>query len=412
MTRGPASPPPPGTTASRRVAPRPGPPPPPPPGTARRSPLALLKRNTCTHGTPFTEPQLSLVPPTGLGPEYRQLPPLDPPRVHGQRLRLLRGRHAPRVRLLRRLAQGVGRRHGAERLLAHGPHRRGQLRRLPRAQHTPRPYFLFSPPCIFPASPLCGFSLETVGRPSRAPQLSSPLPPAPQPDGSIVSAADDTTVRTWGYPPLYRWLAGLQLEAFHSDLAAKLGGANSPSGSVPLEKLEDLTEVDLVEMGMNAAQSTRFSDYLLRLADDGFKLPPVDPQEELRVFVGGFIGGCTPGGLGWAAPLTRPAARSEAPGVCSAPGGCLLREGRRDPPWARRLVSAAGLTLLPLFDSPVRILPQAPRARRSSSTASASSPSRTSAASRRALRPPRTPPRLTDTTRRPHVLTRHLRRPP
>lgn len=115
-----------------------------------------------------------------------------------------------------------------------------------------------------------------------------------QPDGTIVSAADDTTVRTWGYPPLYRWLAGLQLEAFHADIVAKLGvnnpGSVAANGSVPLELLEQLTELDLVEMGMSAAQATRLSDYLLRLAENGYRLPKVDPQEELRTFVAGFIG--------------------------------------------------------------------------------------------------------------------------
>lgn len=159
----------------------------------------------------------------------------------------------------------------------------------------------------------------TAAARSHSPPL-SPIP-TPQPDGTIVSAADDTTVRTWGYPPLYRWLAGLQLEAFYPDIAAKLrsksGGAAAGDagggGAVRLEALEQLQEVDLAELGMTAAQATRFSDYLLRLSEGGWRLPAVDPQEELRRFVAGFIGAHPP-----RAPAQAPARLLSSPtcGVC------------------------------------------------------------------------------------------------
>lgn len=108
-----------------------------------------------------------------------------------------------------------------------------------------------------------------------------PSSPRPQADGTLVSASDDTTARTWGYSPVYKWLAGLQLEAFHAEVAARCRA---------LPDLESLTDVHLMEMGMTAAQATRFSDYLLRLAQEGFRLPEVDPQEELSTFVASFIG--------------------------------------------------------------------------------------------------------------------------
>ena len=32
------------------------------------------------------------------------------------------------------------------------------------------------------------------------------------PDGTIASASDDNSVKLWGYPHVYKWLAGLKLE--------------------------------------------------------------------------------------------------------------------------------------------------------------------------------------------------------
>ncbi len=101
-------------------------------------------------------------------------------------------------------------------------------------------------------------------------------------DGTLASCSDDGTARVWGYPPVFRWLAGLRLERHFEALQAR--------GYKSLEALQRVGEAELDAIGLTGDEASRFLDYLPRLAQAGYALPPVEPVEELRDFCALFVG--------------------------------------------------------------------------------------------------------------------------
>jgi len=97
-------------------------------------------------------------------------------------------------------------------------------------------------------------------------------------DGTLAAGWEDGSLRLWGYPPLYRWLAGLRLEAFYDALA----GAS-------LRDVCELDEHQLARTGMADEQVSRCLDYASLLAASGYALPAVSPFAELLGFLGGML---------------------------------------------------------------------------------------------------------------------------
>ena len=97
-------------------------------------------------------------------------------------------------------------------------------------------------------------------------------------DGTMVGGFEEGTLRVWGFPPVFRWLGGLRLEAFYDALCARRPGLG-------LRDIPLLTEHDLLGLGMADEQVSRFLDYASQLAAARFALSDVSPFAQLQSFL-------------------------------------------------------------------------------------------------------------------------------